>query len=132
VAIEKLKDGFAVESYLPRGSPEQRVAGIAVAAGGALLAAAVLGVGPGGARWGSRLPCVRRDLSRVQYDFAGASRPESQRRTAGMNGERNDEVVAREMQQRDRKERWKLWLGTPLSGKKSRLPESKGLVLYEH
>jgi hypothetical protein len=41
------KDGFAtVESYLPAGSPQRAVAGIAAAAGGALLAAAVLGVGP--------------------------------------------------------------------------------------
>jgi len=35
-----------VASYLPEGSPQREVAGIAVAAGGALLAAAVLGVGP--------------------------------------------------------------------------------------
>jgi hypothetical protein len=41
------KDAFAtVESYLPTGSPERATAGIVAAAGGALLAAAVLGVGP--------------------------------------------------------------------------------------
>jgi hypothetical protein len=40
-------DGFAtVESYLPTGSAQRAVAGIAAAAGGALVAAAVLGVGP--------------------------------------------------------------------------------------
>ena len=40
-------DGFAtVESYLPAGSAQRTVAGIAAAAGGALVAAAVLGVGP--------------------------------------------------------------------------------------
>jgi hypothetical protein len=47
VAIRKRKEGFAtVESYLPAGSPQRAVAGIAGAACGALLAAAVLGVGP--------------------------------------------------------------------------------------
>ena len=47
VAIERGKNGFAaVESYLPAGSPQRAAAGIAAAAGGALLAAAVLGVGP--------------------------------------------------------------------------------------
>ena len=41
------KDGFTtIKSYLPSGSPQRAVAGIAAAAGGALLAAAVLGVGP--------------------------------------------------------------------------------------
>jgi len=41
------KDGFVtVESYLPAGSPQRAAAGIAAAAGGALLAAAVFGVGP--------------------------------------------------------------------------------------
>ena len=41
------KHGFAmVESYLPAGSPQRKIAGIVAAAGGALLAAATLGVGP--------------------------------------------------------------------------------------
>jgi len=41
------KDALAaVESYLPAGSPQRAAAGIAAAAGGALLVAAVLGVGP--------------------------------------------------------------------------------------
>jgi len=40
------KDGFAIESYLPAGSPQRATAEIVVAAGGALIAAAVLGVGP--------------------------------------------------------------------------------------
>jgi hypothetical protein len=41
------KDTFAtIEAYLPAGSRERATAGIAAAAGGALLAAAVLGVGP--------------------------------------------------------------------------------------
>ena len=35
-----------LDSYLPAGSPERRVVKIAAAAGGALIAAAVLGVGP--------------------------------------------------------------------------------------
>ena len=35
-----------VESLLPSGSPQRAAAGIAAAAGGALLAAAMLGVGP--------------------------------------------------------------------------------------
>jgi len=35
-----------VESLLPTGSPQRAVADVAAAAGGALLAAAVLGVGP--------------------------------------------------------------------------------------
>jgi len=40
------KEGFSiVESYLPAGSPERSLAEIAAAAGGALLAAAVFGVG---------------------------------------------------------------------------------------
>lgn len=40
-------DAFAkLESYLPAGSRQRSAAKIAVAAGGALLAAAVLGVGP--------------------------------------------------------------------------------------
>jgi len=38
-------DGI-LASYLPPGSAQREAAGIAVAAGGALLAAAVLGVGP--------------------------------------------------------------------------------------
>jgi len=40
------KDGFAVESWLPAGSPQRTTAEIVAAAGGALIAAAVLGVGP--------------------------------------------------------------------------------------
>lgn len=41
------KDAFAtIEAYLPAGSPERTTAGVVAAAGGALLAAAVLGVGP--------------------------------------------------------------------------------------
>jgi len=41
------KDAFAtMETYLPAGSPQRTTAGIVAAAGGALLAAAVLGVGP--------------------------------------------------------------------------------------
>ena len=40
-------DGLAmVENYLPAGSTERTVAGVAAAAVGALLAAALLGVGP--------------------------------------------------------------------------------------
>jgi hypothetical protein len=45
-AIAHGKDGFAVESWLPAGSPERTTAEIAAAAGGALIAAAVVGVGP--------------------------------------------------------------------------------------
>jgi hypothetical protein len=41
------KDGFATaESFLPIGSPQRAAVGIAAAAGGALFAAATLGVGP--------------------------------------------------------------------------------------
>jgi len=41
------KEGFEmIESYLPAGSPQRATAGVAAAAVGALLAAAVLGVGP--------------------------------------------------------------------------------------
>jgi hypothetical protein len=40
-------DGLpTIESFLPAGSAQRAVAGIAAAAGGALVAAAVLGVGP--------------------------------------------------------------------------------------
>ncbi|HTW31433.1 MAG TPA: hypothetical protein VMD76_07125 [Candidatus Sulfotelmatobacter sp.] len=40
-------DGFElVESYLPAGSAQRAAAGVTAAAAGALLAAAVLGVGP--------------------------------------------------------------------------------------
>jgi hypothetical protein len=40
-------DGLTmVESYLPAGSPQRTAAEIAAAAGGALIAAALLGVGP--------------------------------------------------------------------------------------
>jgi len=35
-----------IESYLPAGSPQRAAAGVATAVVGALLAAAVLGVGP--------------------------------------------------------------------------------------
>lgn len=47
-AIAKVeKDGLAmVATYLPEGSTERKVAGVTAAAVGALLAAAVLGVGP--------------------------------------------------------------------------------------
>ena len=39
-------DAFAiVDAYVPTGSPQRAVAGIAVAAGGALLAAAMFGAG---------------------------------------------------------------------------------------
>jgi len=40
------KDGFAIESWLPAGSPQRATAEIVTAAAGALIAAAVLGVGP--------------------------------------------------------------------------------------
>ena len=47
VAVGKRTEAFAaVESYLPPGSPQRAAAGIGAAALGALLAAAVLGVGP--------------------------------------------------------------------------------------
>jgi len=39
-------DGLEMKSWLPAGSPQRTTAEIAVAAGGALIAAAVLGVGP--------------------------------------------------------------------------------------
>ena len=46
-ATKSAKDAFAtIESYLPSGSKQRATAGIAAAAGGALLAAVVLGVGP--------------------------------------------------------------------------------------
>ena len=45
-AATRGKDGFAIESLLPAGSPERTTAGIAAAAGGALIAAALVGVGP--------------------------------------------------------------------------------------
>jgi hypothetical protein len=46
-ASNSRKDAFAtVESLLPAGSRERTAAGIAAAAGGALLAAVLLGVGP--------------------------------------------------------------------------------------
>jgi len=45
-AITPGKEGFDVESYLPAGSPQRTTAEIAAAAGGALIAAALLGVGP--------------------------------------------------------------------------------------
>lgn len=45
--IKDVKDVMSmVESYLPPGSRQRAVAKIAAAAGGALVAAAVLGVGP--------------------------------------------------------------------------------------
>jgi len=40
------KDGFAIESWLPAGSPQRTTAEITGAAVGALIAAAALGVGP--------------------------------------------------------------------------------------
>jgi hypothetical protein len=41
------KDGLAVmDTYLPAGSTERKVAGVGAAVVGALLAAAILGVGP--------------------------------------------------------------------------------------
>jgi len=46
-AIKPVKEGLPfVESYLPAGSPQRTAAEIAAAAVGALIAAAVLGVGP--------------------------------------------------------------------------------------
>lgn len=46
-AIVPAKEGFPlIESYLPAGSAERTAAEIAAAAVGALIAAAVLGVGP--------------------------------------------------------------------------------------
>jgi len=47
-AITKVERGGLgmIESYLPAGSTERTVAGVAAAAVGALLAAALLGVGP--------------------------------------------------------------------------------------
>lgn len=46
-AAKDIEDGFAaIEAYLPSGSPQRAAAGIAAAASGALIAAAVLGVGP--------------------------------------------------------------------------------------
>lgn len=46
-AITPGKNGFAmVENYLPAGSPQRATAEIATAAVGALIAAALLGVGP--------------------------------------------------------------------------------------
>lgn len=46
-AVERTKEALSrVESYLPAGSRQRTFAKIAAAAGGALIAAAVLGVGP--------------------------------------------------------------------------------------
>lgn len=46
-AVKPVNEGLArVESYLPAGSPQRTAAEIAAAAAGALIAAAVLGVGP--------------------------------------------------------------------------------------
>lgn len=45
-AIGKGKEGFAIESYLPPGSPQRTTAEIAAAAGAALIAAAAIGAGP--------------------------------------------------------------------------------------
>jgi len=39
-------DGLAIDSYLPEGSTERRVASVGGAAIAALLAAAIIGVGP--------------------------------------------------------------------------------------
>jgi len=46
-AVHKTDKGFdIVKTYLPTGSPQRAAAGIAAAAGGALIAAAVFGAGP--------------------------------------------------------------------------------------
>lgn len=46
VARHNVQQGFAmVESFLPSGSSQRAIAGIGLAAGGALLAAAVFGAG---------------------------------------------------------------------------------------
>jgi len=47
-AVHTRKEGFEFDlgTYLPAGSPQRTTAEIAAAAGGALLAAAILGVGP--------------------------------------------------------------------------------------
>jgi len=44
--IVRGKDRFAIESYLPAGSPQRTTAEIVAAAGGALLVAGLIGVGP--------------------------------------------------------------------------------------
>ena len=60
-------NGFAtVESFLPTGSPQRAAVGVAAAAGGALACCCSDRCGPGSARWGSRVPRVPRDLSRVK------------------------------------------------------------------
>jgi len=40
------KEGFAIESLLPAGSPQRTTAEVAGAAAGALIVAALVGVGP--------------------------------------------------------------------------------------
>jgi len=45
-AVAHGKEGFTIESWLPAGTPQRTTAEIATAAGGALIAAALLGVGP--------------------------------------------------------------------------------------
>lgn len=45
-ALTNGKGGFEIESWLPAGSPQRTTAEIAAAAGGALIVAAMLGVGP--------------------------------------------------------------------------------------
>ena len=44
--IKKREDVAAIKTYLPADSPQWSAVGIAAAVGGALLAAALLGVGP--------------------------------------------------------------------------------------
>ena len=45
--LPAVSSGFAIiESLLPTGSPQRTVVGVAAAAGGALIAATVLGLGP--------------------------------------------------------------------------------------
>jgi len=45
-ALTNGKTGFEIESWLPAGTPQRTTAEIAAAAGGALIAAAMVGVGP--------------------------------------------------------------------------------------
>jgi len=45
--VPATSNGFAaIESFLPTGSPQRIVVGVAVAAGGALIAASLFGLGP--------------------------------------------------------------------------------------
>jgi len=45
-AVTNGKAGFELETWLPPGTPQRTTAEIVTAAGGALIAAAMLGVGP--------------------------------------------------------------------------------------